>query len=207
MSTSSQQSGSESSPMDVVAMEQQAAQDRIEDDVNDLVARIANTMGPVPARQEQLADAQQSQALPARTSRRERWQTQAPEVNLQRTVASILSAVFQRVDDRNKAREIEQLKATLNEREKTIESLKSLNNRLQDDVNDLVARIANTMGPVPARQEQLADAQQSQALPARTSRRERWQTQAPEANLQRTVASILSAVFQRVDDRRKVSLL
>ncbi|EYB86582.1 hypothetical protein Y032_0276g1081 [Ancylostoma ceylanicum] len=95
-----QQSGSESSPMDVVAMEQQAAQDRIEDDVNDLVARIANTMGPVPARQEQLADAQQSQALPARTSRRERWQTQAPEVNLQRTVASILSAVFQRVDDR-----------------------------------------------------------------------------------------------------------
>ncbi|EYB86580.1 hypothetical protein Y032_0276g1081 [Ancylostoma ceylanicum] len=96
----SQQSGSESSPMDVVAMEQQAAQDRIEDDVNDLVARIANTMGPVPARQEQLADAQQSQALPARTSRRERWQTQAPEVNLQRTVASILSAVFQRVDDR-----------------------------------------------------------------------------------------------------------
>ncbi|KAL6726373.1 hypothetical protein Aduo_008351 [Ancylostoma duodenale] len=100
MSTSSQQSGSENSPMDIAALEQQTGQDRIEDDVNDLVAKIANTMGPVPARQEQSADAQQSRELPARISRRERWQTQAPEVNLQRTVASILSAVFQRVDDR-----------------------------------------------------------------------------------------------------------
>ncbi|KAL6729966.1 hypothetical protein Aduo_000973 [Ancylostoma duodenale] len=100
MSTSSRQSGSENSPMDIAALEQQTAQDRIEDDVNDLVAKIANTMGPVPARQEQSADAQQSRELPARISRRERWQTQAPEVNLQRTVASILSAVFQRVDDR-----------------------------------------------------------------------------------------------------------
>uniref|UniRef100_A0A7I4XVT9 RNA-dependent RNA polymerase n=1 Tax=Haemonchus contortus TaxID=6289 RepID=A0A7I4XVT9_HAECO len=37
---------------------------------------------------------------PVRVPRNERWATEAPEVNLQRTVESILSAVYQRVDSR-----------------------------------------------------------------------------------------------------------
>ncbi|KAL6729709.1 hypothetical protein Aduo_000742 [Ancylostoma duodenale] len=92
MSTSSWQSAAENSPMDV---EQEVAQDHIEDNVND-----QSTMGQVPASQEKAAEVPNLQELLARVSRRKRWQTQEPEVKLRRTVASILSAVFQCVEDR-----------------------------------------------------------------------------------------------------------
>ncbi|VDO52397.1 unnamed protein product [Haemonchus placei] len=37
---------------------------------------------------------------PVRVPRNERWATETPEVNLQRTVKSILSTVYQRIDSR-----------------------------------------------------------------------------------------------------------
>ncbi|RCN53235.1 hypothetical protein ANCCAN_00794 [Ancylostoma caninum] len=99
MSTSSEQSAAENNPMDVVAMEPEEAQDHIEDNMNDPAARIVTAMGEIPTAQEHAAEVPHSQELPARVSRSERWQTQAPEVKLLHKVASILFAVFQRVED------------------------------------------------------------------------------------------------------------
>ncbi|KAK5982909.1 hypothetical protein GCK32_008259 [Trichostrongylus colubriformis] len=68
-------------------------------------------------------------------------------------------------------------------------------NNTESQVNDLSARMASSFG------EQRQPATSAQESPSRVPTNERWDSNAPEVNLQRTVESILSAIFQRVDSR------
>uniref|UniRef100_A0A7I4Y2B0 Chemotaxis protein CheZ n=1 Tax=Haemonchus contortus TaxID=6289 RepID=A0A7I4Y2B0_HAECO len=61
--------------------------------VDELTTKLATSFG-------EARTATEAQEPPVRVPRNERWATEAPEVNLQRTVESILSAVYQRVDSR-----------------------------------------------------------------------------------------------------------
>nr|CDJ93469.1 unnamed protein product [Haemonchus contortus] len=64
-----------------------------ESQVDELTTKLATSFG-------EARTATEAQEPPVRVPRNERWATEAPEVNLQRTVESILSAVYQRVDSR-----------------------------------------------------------------------------------------------------------
>ncbi|KAK6036367.1 hypothetical protein COOONC_26127 [Cooperia oncophora] len=68
---------------------------------------------------------------------------------------------------------------------------------MKSQVDELTARLATSLN-------QVRPDMQAQEPTAR-DRNERWDSEAPEVNLQRTIESILSAVFQRIDSRTTFS--